>query len=278
MKDFSWKRIFRKITEFVRYIIDLKVPLYASHAGFFIILSLFPALVLLMSLLRYTGLEVRNLTQVLQGVVPEALLPTANWLILITYQSTSGTVVSISALTALWSAGRGIHGLATGLNSIYGVQESRGYFYTRFMSMLYTVLFLVVLLLTLILHVFGTSLLNWLPITQSAFFEFLQGIVDLRFFLLLALQTALFAAMYMVLPNQRNKFCHSLPGALLASGGWLIFSDLYSIYVENFANLSNVYGSVYAVALSMLWLYICVCLVFYGGALNHYLTQKEKKM
>ena len=271
------KKIWEKVKGFIDYIARLRIPLYASHAVFFMILAVFPALVLLMSLLRYTGLEVRNLTEILQGIVPEALLPAAKRLIVTTYQSTSGTVISVSALATLWSAGRGIHGLSTGLNSIYAVKEDRGYFTTRIMSVIYTVLFLLVLLLTLVLHVFGSSLIGWLPIAQSPIIGFLEGIVDLRFFLLLGVQTGLFSAMFMFLPNKHNKFTDSLPGALFASCGWLVFSDIYSIYVEKFAGLSNIYGSVYAVALSMLWLYTCVCLVFYGGALNHWLMGKKAK-
>lgn len=275
MKEYPEGGIIGKTVHMVRYVAKLHIPLYASHACFFLVLALFPMLVLFMSLLRYTGLEVRNLIEILQGVIPEALLPAAKKLIVSTYQSTSGTVVSISVLTAIWSASRGIQGLHTGLNSIYGVEENRGYFRTRFMSMLYTVLFLLVLLLTLVLHVFGTSVLQWLSAGQSPVMDLLAGVVDFRFFLLLAVQTALFTAMFMVLPNKRNKFMDSLPGALMASCGWLIFSNLYSVYVERFAGLSNIYGSVYAVALSMLWLYFCISIVFYGGALNAWLIRKN---
>ena len=264
-----------RVMRVVRYIIGLRIPVYASHASFFIVLSVFPTLVLLLSLLRYTGLEVENLTEVLHGVLPTALMPAAQKLIINTYKSTTGTVVSISALTALWSASRGIHGLVTGLNTIYGVAEDRGYWYTRLVSVVYMFLFLLVLLLTLLLHVFGTTLMQWLPIGDSPLFTFLEGVVDLRFFLLLFVQTMLFTAMFMVLPNKRNKLMDSFPGAVLASIGWLVFSHIYSIYVENFAGLSTVYGSVYAVALSMLWLYCCISIVFYGGALNHWLMDNK---
>ena len=82
--------------------------------------------------------------------------------------------------------------------------------------------------------------------------------------------------MYAALPNKRNSFRESLPGALLASVGWLVFSDLYSVYVENFSGYANIYGSVYALALSMLWLYFCISIVFYGGALNAYLIKIKK--
>jgi membrane protein len=147
----------------------------------------FPLLVLLMGLLRYIGLEVENLTELLHGILPTALMPSAQKLILNTYRSTTGTLVSISALTALWSAGRGIYGLITGLNSVYSAEENRGYFHTRLVSMLYTVGFLAVLLLTLVLHVFGTGLLEWLPV-GGGLERILESVLDLRFFLLLILQ------------------------------------------------------------------------------------------
>ena len=82
--------------------------------------------------------------------------------------------------------------------------------------------------------------------------------------------------MYMALPNGRNGFLKSLPGGILASIGWLVFSDIYSIYVENFSSYSNIYGSVYAVAIAMLWLYCCLSILLYGGALNKYLMEGKE--
>lgn len=254
-----------------QWVVALNVPVYASHAGFFIALSVFPTLVLLMSLLRYTNLGAETLTELLHGIVPTALMPAAQKLILNTYRSSTGTVLSVSAVTALWSASRGIHGLRTGLNRIYGVREDRGYFHTRLLSVVYTFAFLLVLVLTLVLHVFGTTLLRWLPLEQSGLFALLENVVDLRFFLLLGLQTGLFCAMFTVLPNRKQRLADAFPGAVFASIGWLVFSHLYSVYVEHFASLSVVYGSVYAVALSLLWLYCCISIVFYGGALNRWL-------
>ncbi len=274
MKKFFQNKWVLKITNIAQQLSDLKIPAYASQACFFLVLAVFPALVLLLSLLRYTGLEVSHFTDMLAGFLPEALMPYAKRLILSTYQNTTGTLVSISAVTALWSASRGIYGLLTGLNSVYGVKEDRGYLYTRSVSVFYTFAFLLVLLLTLVLHVFGKTLTHFLEIADTPVLDFLAGVVDLRFFLLLFAQTVLFTAMFTVLPNRKIRIRDSIPGAVLASIGWLVFSNLYSIYVERFATLSNVYGSVYAVALSMLWLYCCVSIVFYGGALNRYLEDK----
>ena len=154
--------LWQKILQLLRYVSDRHITVYSASACFFIVLSVFPSLVLLLGLLRYTGLSVETLTELLEGVIPAALLPWAEKLIVSTYRASTGTVLSLSALTALWSASRGMHGLLTGMNAIYGVAENRGYLYTRGMSVFYTFAFLIVLLLTLVLHVFGKSVVRWL--------------------------------------------------------------------------------------------------------------------
>ena len=274
MKDFPRGGLIGKTVWLWRRVSGRKVSLHAASASFFLVLAAFPALLLLLGLLRYTPLEVERLGEMLAGFLPEALAEGAEELILLTYDNTSGITLGLSVVTTLWSAGRGMYGMITGLNAVYEVVEDRGYFHIRLLSVIYTFAFLLVLLLTLMLHVFGIKLLTLLKNHSHPFFRFLMEAVDLRFFLLLFLQTVMFTVMYMVLPNQKNRFWDALPGALLASSGWLVFSDLYSIYVVHFAHLSNVYGSVYAVALSMLWLYFCMAIVFYGGALNHLLTEE----
>ena len=274
MKKFSFFGSIDRITQFLRHFSQQRIGVHAASAGYFIVLSVFPLLVLLLALLRYTGLQVDTLTDFVGDFLPDALIPSAKRLIVSTYRNTSGAVVSLSALTGLWSASRGVYGLLTGLNAIYKVPESRGYAYTRSISVFYTFLFILLLIATLVLNVFGATLLDALPLQDLSLLQFLWDLVNQRFLVMLLLQTALFSAMYMAFPNRRNTFRESVPGAVLASIGWLVFSDLYSIYVEHFAAYANIYGSVYMVALSMLWLYFCISIVFYGGALNHYLQTR----
>ena len=271
MREYPRGGLIGKTVHLWRKLRGLRIPVYAANASFFIVMAVFPALLLLLGLLRYTPLEVERLGEMLAGLLPEMMLEGAEELILLTYDATSASALGLSAVTTLWSAGRGIYGLLTGLNAVYGAEENRGWLYTRLVSAGYTVAFLLVLILTLGLHVFGTGLLALVNREGHPFVRFLLELVDMRFFLLLFLQTGVFTAMFMVLPNRKNSFRESLPGALLASAGWLGFSNLYSIYVDRFAHLSNVYGSVYAISLSMLWLYCCMAIVFYGGALNRFL-------
>lgn len=275
MREFPKGGIIGKLYYAVKTIKQQQIPLHAAYAAYFIILSMFPALLLLLSILRYTGLQIENLADLISDFLPAALTDMADELVFSTYFNASATVVGLSALTALWSASKGIYGLLRGLNAIYGVSEDRGYWYTRGISVVYTFVFFLILLLTLVLHVFGNTIIAMLTMVDNEVLIFLIDLIDLRFFLLLILQSLVFTLMFMVLPNKRNGFWESLPGGVLSSIGWMVFSDLYSIYVENFSSYANIYGSVYAIALSMLWLYCCISILFYGGALNRYLKERR---
>lgn len=275
MKEFPKGGLIGKIMDAARTVKQMHIPLHAAYAAYFIVLAVFPALVLILSVLHYTGMEVRGLVELLDDILPSTMAEGAEELIYSTYRNSSGAMVGVSAVTALWSASRGIYGLLTGLNAVYGVSENRGYIYTRSISVVYTFVFILILLLTLVLHVFGNSIINLMRQVDNPVVIFFIDLIDLRFFLLLFLQSLVFTLMFMVLPNKRrSRFMESLPGGVLSSLGWLVFSDIYSIYVENFSKYSTIYGSVYGIAITMLWLYCCMSILFYGGALNRYLMDK----
>ena len=264
-----WEKypLYKQIKALLHWLAPMQISLYAAYTCFYMVLSLLPALVLLLNLLRYAGLEAESLISIVEGFLPDVLVPEAKRLIRATYLSTSGMGISLSAVATLWSAGRGIYGLMLGLNSVYGVQEQRGYLNKRLMSMGYTFAFFVVLLLTLLLTVFGGSILQALPL-DSRLFRFLDDLIGLRFLLLFLLQTCLFTAMFMALPNTQSTFRQALPGAVLSSFGWLTFSKIYSVYVAYSSEEATLFGPVYTLAVGMLWIYFCISIVLYGGALN----------
>ena len=239
----------------------------AADASYFLVLALFPALVLALGILRYTTLDAQDLMDWLSGFLPRALQDPVEQLVIQTYAYSGVGMVGLSAVTALWSASKGVYGVLRGLNEICGVEEDRGWFYTRSISVVYTFAFLLVLILSLALSVFGEEILAMIPL-EGRFWRFLAGFLDMRGLFLLLMQTGLFTAMFMFLPNRNNTFRDSFPGAVAASLGWQVFSALFSLYVEHFAGYANLYGSVYAVALGMLWLYCCLTILFCGAALN----------
>jgi membrane protein len=254
---------------------DLQIPVYASNACYFLAMSIFPALLLILASLRFTPLSATDLIRALEGILPSALMGAAESLIVSTYYNSSGTVVGISAIAALWSASRGVHGLLAGLNKVYGVLEDRSWFTTRFLSVGYTFVFLLLIIGSLVFQVFGEGLAERFWLVPNPAVQFLAELIDWRSVWLLIAQVLIFTLIYMVLPNRRNPFVYSLPGAILSAVGWHGFSNVFSIYVDQMmTSYTNIYGSVYTVALGLLWVYCCMCILLFGGLLNRILMPK----
>lgn len=273
MENNWFNGIRNRIGHRLRQLRGLHITTYAGYASYFIVLSLFPTLVLVLGLLRDTPLEPEDLMDLLEGFLPVTLADDAWSLLVGAYENSTRTVVSLSALVALWSAGKGIYGLMKGLNAIYGAVEHRGWIRTRLLCAVYLILFLLVLLLTLALHVFGNTLAVFLQHRGGKLAWLGTELLGLRYFLLVGIQTLLFTAAFMYLPDRNNRFWDSLPGALFASFGWMAVSGLFGVYVEHFSGYAHIFGPVYTVALSMLWLYICINTLFLGGVLNRYLMK-----
>ena len=262
-----WKNWAERLEEFAQ----LQIPVYAANACYFLAISIFPALLLMLASLRYTALSAVDLIRLLEGILPGALMGAAESLIVSTYYNSSAGLVGVSALAALWSASRGIHGLLAGLNRIYGVREDRGWLYTRLICVGYTFVFLLLVLLTLVFQVFGQALADriWLG-------RILSELIDWRSVWLLLAQILIFDLIYMVLPNRRSRFWANLPGAVMAALGWQLFSRGFSLYVGRMlSRYTNIYGSVYTVALGLLWIYWCMCILLFGGLVNRILQNKN---
>ena len=268
-----WKK---RAAELAQELTRLQIPVYGANACYFLAIAIFPALLLILASLRYTALSATDLIRFLEGVLPSALMGAAESLIVSTYYNSSAGLLGISALAALWSASRGIHGLLTGLNTIYGVRENRGWLETRLIDLGYTFVFLILLMVTLIFQVFGQSLANRFWVVQHPLVQFLVELIDWRSVWLLVAQILIIDLIYMVLPNKRNRFLPSLPGAAIAAVGWQAFSIGFSYYVEHMlTHYTNIYGSIYTVAIGLLWIYCCMCILLFGGLVNRLLQHNK---
>ena len=87
----------------------MNISVYAANACFFLVLAVFPGMLLMVGILRYTQLDVDALMRLVEGILPSAFLEKARRMILLTWEKGSGRVLSLSAVTALWSAALHLH-------------------------------------------------------------------------------------------------------------------------------------------------------------------------
>lgn len=268
---FHCKRIFKQYSK------D-EVGVYAAQASFFIILATFPFLMLLISLIHWVPMvQVSDLMSFLIEVIPPSFAPLLIQIIDSLHSRSSMTILSVTALTSLWSASQGMLGIERGLNRICNVEDKRNYFVRRLLCTGYTVLFTIVCVLSLVFLVFGSSLQNLLiemvPALAASSFLALR----VRGLFTVAALIAFFLAIYTALPYRHMPIRYQIPGAVFSAVGWAVFSFAFSIYFRYFNRYTIMYGSLTAIILLMLWLYCCMCILFVGAEINWYLHGGSRK-
>lgn len=266
-----------RLSKSIRRIADelprMQIPMCAGNASFFLILSLFPLAILLLTILQYIPVTQADLLELIERVVPQTLWPFFDYLTNDLYAGQSFALLSFSIIATLWSASSGLHSILYGLNNVAGAKETRPWLTRRLLCMLYTLLTLVALIVTLMMNVFGKRILAFLELHSLGLYSTLEVLLRHMHLYSLALLTVFFAALYLFLPNRRQHFLKVLPGALAAAAAWLLFSAGFSLYVNYSGKYSALYGSLSTILLTMLWLYICMSILFYGAYLNELLSR-----
>lgn len=270
-------KLWDQICLFLRRIRRLEVHIYAAYAAYFWLLAIFPAVMLIISILQYTPVRPYDLRLLLEKVVPESLQALTDYMIDELFAVDSPAVLSISAVTALWMSSKGVLSLYRGLNRIYVARETRNAILLRLRCLLATLTGILATVLLLTLHLAGQDFIAALGEDGSFLGVLLERLSRLKYVLTVLVLTLLFTVMYVAFPNRRVRFAASLPGAFTTAVLWVVFSQLFTVYVNHFGNYSLYYGSLSVIAMAMLWLYVCIYLFFCGGILNRMLEQQADK-
>lgn len=257
--------------KFVRRIRDDQVRAYAAESAFFTIMSFFPVLMLLLSLVQFTPLDQKQILYAIEEITPFDLLNVIEPMVSSIYNG-SFALVSWTAIAALWAGGKGIMGISDGLNSIYHIQEKRNYFFTRVRAACYTFVMILALIVSLCILVLGYGIGDYLEKTIPFIKAHPQTIMVWPMAAAMVLLVLLFLILYMFLPNRRMKGSSQLPGAVFTAVSWSVFSYAFSIYLEYAVNMSVIYGSLTTLVVAMLWLYSCMYLLFVGAEINHWIS------
>lgn len=251
-----------------------EVTVYAAQASFFIVISFFPFIMLLLTLIQFIpAVSKSDLLELLVSLMPDMLDSLVVGIVDELYTKSPATALSLSAIAAIWSASRGMMGIARGLDRVYESPQSGGYILRRLICSGYTLLFVAACVASLLLLVLGTTIQRLIFQIFPMASGFTRYVISLRSFLALAILVVVFTGLYTLLPVGHHSLKSQIPGALFSTLGWIVFSGLFSIYFNNFSNYSYMYGSLTAVVVLMLWLYICICILLIGAELNYHLER-----
>lgn len=253
-----------------------RVSIHAAHVAFFILVSFFPFLIFLISLLKFTPLTIDDIILFCGQFLPASLQDSINPLIHETYAQGNLTIVSLTAVLTLFAGSKGFFSIMEELDNINQVRNRHHVFIRRLQAIVHTAVFSVIVIASLLLLVYGNHMMRLI----SAFLPFSHRVdssfILFRFLILFVLLTLYFLYLFRVVSRHESTIRSELPGAVYSALMWVIFSFLYSIYADYQTSYSHIYGSLIHTVLLMLWLYLCINIIFMGSLLNKfYRTHKH---
>lgn len=255
------KQLFQKI-------IEIDAFGMAAQLAYFFLLSLFPFLLFIVTLIGYLRIEADRLIAFIGTYAPDEIMTLIDTNINQLTSEQNGGLLSIGIIGTIWSASAGINAIMKAFNEAYEVDEDRSFITSRLIAIVLTIAMVVVICIAFLLPIFGKSIgiflfsfLGW-----SSNFVHLWGtfrwVVSSVVFLIVLL------ALYKLAPNNKVLFKDAIWGAVFATVGWQLVSLAFSYYVSNIGSYSATYGSLGTVITLMIWFYISGIIIITGGIIN----------
>ncbi len=265
------KKWIRRIIDFSYDSTDQHISAFVGQSTFFIFLSFFPLINLIFVFAPFLPFSEEQLTDLMLKVFPADLAKYVESMIKDIYSNGAPSFTIISVVVGLWASAKGLMAIRNGLNEIYHSREKKNYFVIRGISALYTLIFLVAMIVLTMLNLFGRQILDQIKANHQEIghvTDLIDRLSGVGSFLLVFI---LLWGMYTMLPSRRLLFRYQAVGAVFTASAWALVSSLFSLYIDYSISKSAMYGSLTTIISLLLWLYIMVNLIFIGAQINEFL-------
>ncbi len=266
---------------FIHLVVKIKnddIFALASQLAYYLVLSFFPFIIFLITLVGFSSLSSAEVLEGLNAVLPSSIYDLTESIIREVFDKQYTGLLGVSIVLALWTASSGFRAVIKGVNKAYNLKETRSFFKRSLISMLSVLALAITLLLALGMLVFGRIIGEYLQ-NIVPFYKIIVILWNIfRYAFVFILMILIFAAIYRVAPSKRLKWREVIPGAIFSTIGWIGLSFVFSFYINNFRNYSRFYGSLGAVFILMTWLFLVSMIFIIGVEINCVITETRKRI
>ena len=241
----------------------------AAQLAYYLLLALVPAIAFLLGLTSFLpGETIQNVVTSAGAFLPDDIIEIIRSQLKNIAEGQNGGIAIVGLLLALWSSSAAVVAVTDALNRAYDIEEGRPWWKVRLIAIALTLALAAFVIVAFGLVLIGPTLAEWLAahLGLGAVFEWTWKI--LQWPLVIVLVAVALAALNYFAPDAEQDWTWITPGALLATILWLVASLAFKVYVTNFANYNETYGSLGGVVVLMLWFYISAMAILVGAEMN----------
>lgn len=253
---------------------DNKVGRNAAAMTYYLLFAMFPFFIFVTSLLGLLHLPTLTLDGQITRFLPEDVVAFLNLAIEHITKSSNNALLTFGLVFSVWFPLRAVSNLMEAINDIYGEEKSGSH---SIRTAILTALTIVLTPAMLLLLLLGERVLGfvgeYIPISA----EFITGWSRMRFVPMAAALLFMLSAVYFFSPSKIQKVRYILPGAVLSMGVWMLFSLIFSYYVDHMGRYSIIYGSIGVIIALLVWMDWSMIAMLMGAVFNVALKETYDK-
>lgn len=252
----------------------------SAETAFYLLLALVPFMIFIISLFGLLSQTVSfrgDVFYVMRDIMPEPVFIYISSILDEIRISQNITFLSFSMLGFVWASSKGFTVILQGLNQIYSSKASLkpvNPFLLRFLGLGFALLIVLSLIVSAVLITFGDLLFqlmsSWSGQTafSGTFVQITRYVVSFLFLLIV------FSLLFYLASHRKGRFFRALPGASFTAGSWILFSVVFSWYVNNYGIFARIYGSLTSIIILMFWLYFCIMMILTGAIIHELILER----
>ena len=273
-------KIRRKINLLIHLIVKIKkddVFALSSQLAYYLMLSFFPFILFLITLVGFSRLSSDEVLNGLAGLLPQSIVDLTTSTVMEIFDNQYTGLLGVSILLMIWTSSSAFRAVIKGVNKAYDFKENRSFIKRALISMMGILALAVIIILSLSMLVFGDVISQYIRNVIPFYKAFLFIWNMFRYAFVFIVMIFIFAGIYCMAPAKRLKSKEVIPGAVFSTIGWIIVSFGFSFYINNFGNYSRFYGSLGAVFILMTWLFLISMIFILGVEINCVLSQIKNR-
>lgn len=250
----------------------------AAALSYYMVFSFFPLIILGSTILGYANISSESVSQAFSGILPLDVINIINRYLIYVNTNKNANILMVSLFFTVYFPIRAVKRIMDEINRVYKVKNKRHFFKKLLFVFMFTALFVFTIFASLTLLIAGRRILSFISNFVGISSSFIDVWVMNRFVAMAIICFVTITILYIIAPNCSVSFIQAFPGAATAVFLWLLLSAGFSYYVENMGNYSVLFGSIGAIIVLLVWLYMMASILLMGVEVNSVLKEMNGEL